>query len=348
MSALLEIEDLRVRLPTVDGLVRAVDGVSLAVDRGRVLGLVGESGAGKSMLALAIMGLVGSPGAQVSGAVRLEGRDLLASGPEEVRAARGAEVAMIFQDPMASLHPLYSIGAQLAEAIRAHVELSRARARERAVELLRLAGVPDPGDRLGSYPHELSGGLRQRAMIAIALAGAPKLLIADEPTSALDVTVQAQVIELLARLREELGLAVLLITHDLGVVAELSDEVAVMYAGRVVERAPRQTIFAAPEHPYTWGLLGSIPRVDLPRGARLMSIPGRPPSLVAPPAGCAFHPRCPYARERHRRVQPGLEPVPGDPRHHVACLLDSPTRRRTWSERRAGDAAARATPPAPS
>ncbi|MDP8943367.1 MAG: ABC transporter ATP-binding protein, partial [Actinomycetota bacterium] len=332
MSPLLEIEDLRVRFATDDGVVKAVDGVSLALEPGRSLGVVGESGAGKSVLMLAVMGLVRAPGALVSGAVRFRGRDLLACPEDELRELRGDELAMVFQDPLSSLHPLHRVGAQVAEAVLAHREVTPAAARARAVELLRLVGIPDARARADAYPHELSGGMRQRVMIAMALANDPKLLIADEPTTALDVTVQAQILELIARLREELGLALVLVTHDLGVVAEMADEVAVMYAGRVVEAGPREAIFAAPEHPYTWGLLRSVPRLDRPRGEALSPIPGRPPSPIDRPPGCSFHPRCPYAREHHRRVDPGLEPVPGDPRHRAACLLESPTRRRIWSE----------------
>ena len=344
MSALLEIEDLRVHFDTDDGVVRAVDGVSLSLEAGRALGVVGESGAGKTVLALTVMGLTRASNARISGAVRLGGRDLLACPDRELRALRGDEVAMVFQDPLSSLHPLHRVGAQLGEAVLAHRDVDRAAARARAVELLELVGIPDPAARADAYPHELSGGMRQRAMIAMALANDPRLLIADEPTTALDVTVQAQILELVARLREELGLAVLLITHDLGVVAETAQETAVMYAGRVVELAPTEVIFAAPEHPYTWGLLRSLPRLDRPREQALTPIPGRPPSLINRPPGCSFHPRCPYARERHRRIDPGLEPVPGEPRHRVACLLESPTRRRIWSELRAGrePAAARA------
>jgi peptide/nickel transport system ATP-binding protein len=253
---------------------------------------------------------------------------------------RGDEIAMIFQDPLSSLHPFYKVGRQIVEAIQAHQDVSRARALDRAVDLLGLVGIPDPRQRVDHYPHEFSGGMRQRAMIAMALANDPKLLIADEPTTALDVTVQAQILELISRLRDELGMAMIVITHDLGVVAEMADDIAVMYAGRIVEHAPAATIFGAPEHPYTWGLLGSIPRLDAPRDEALVPIPGRPPSLITLPTGCHFHPRCAYVRERHKHVDPALEPVPGDPAHQVACLLEAETRQRLWHELRTGGAAA--------
>jgi peptide/nickel transport system ATP-binding protein len=337
VTALLEIEDLRVAFATEDGVVRAVDGVSLGVERGRILGIVGESGSGKSVTGLTVMGLTRSPSATITGAVRLDGRDLVAMAADELRAIRGADVAMIFQDPLSSLHPYFRVGWQLEEAHRAHrPDVSRAARRERAAEMLALVGIPDPRRRLDSYPHELSGGMRQRVMIAMALINEPRLLIADEPTTALDVTVQAQILELIGRLQSELGMAVVMITHDLGVVAELADEVAVMYAGRIVERAPTQTTFDAPEHPYTWGLLGSIPRLTDARGAPLVPIPGRPPSLIHRPPGCHFHPRCPYARPSHREIDPRLEPVPGDPGHEVACLLGAQERRRLWAALRAG------------
>ena len=237
---------------------------------------------------------------------------------------------------MPSLHPFYKVGNQIVEAIQSHRDVSKAQALDRAVEMLSLVGIPEPRRRADSYPHEFSGGMRQRAMIAMALANDPKLLIADEPTTALDVTVQAQILELIERLQSEFDTAVVVITHDLGVVAEMADEIAVMYAGRIVEQAKADTIFNAPEHPYTWGLLSSIPRMDAPRGEELVPIPGRPPSLIHLPGGCSFHPRCPYVRDAHRRVDPVLDPVNGSPDHKVACLLDSGARRRLWEELQAG------------
>jgi peptide/nickel transport system ATP-binding protein len=249
---------------------------------------------------------------------------------------------MIFQDPLSSLHPYHRVGAQIAEAVRVHRPVSKAAARRHAIEMLGRVGIPEPRRRVDAFPHQLSGGQRQRVMIAMALANDPKLLIADEPTTALDVTVQAQILQLIEQLQAEFDAAVVVITHDLGVVAEMADDVAVMYAGRIVEQAPVKRLFAAPEHPYTWGLLGSVPRMDAPRSDALVPIPGRPPSLIDLPGGCAFHPRCPYVRDAHRRVEPRLEPIPGDEAHRVACLLDGTERRRLWGELRAGRAPQRA------
>jgi peptide/nickel transport system ATP-binding protein len=336
VAALLEIEDLRVDFATEDGVVQAVRGISLDVRPGRMLGIVGESGSGKSVSMLTVMGLTRGANAAISGSARFDGEDLLSASKEELRRLRGNDVAMVFQDPLSSLHPFYKVGSQLVEAIHTHRDVPKREARERAVELLRLVGIPDPQARVDAYPHEFSGGMRQRAMIAMALANDPKLLIADEPTTALDVTVQAQILDLIRRLQRELDMAVILITHDLGVVAEVTDEIAVMYAGEFVEKAPTETLFAAPEHPYTWGLLGSIPRLDRGRDEELVPIPGRPPSLITLPGGCSFHPRCPYVRERHRRVEPKLERLPDDGSHSVACLLPSETRRRIWHELQSG------------
>jgi peptide/nickel transport system ATP-binding protein len=335
-APLLEVEDLRVHFETEDGLVKAVDGISYSVDRGQTLGIVGESGSGKSVSSLTVMGLTRARNARISGSVRFNGQDLLTASDEDIRRIRGDDIAMIFQDPLSSLHPFYKVGNQIVEAILAHRDVSKAQAYDRAVEMLGLVGIPEPRRRADSYPHEFSGGMRQRAMIAMALANDPKLLIADEPTTALDVTVQAQILELIERLQSEFDTAVVVITHDLGVVAEMADEIAVMYAGRIVEHGNSDTIFNAPEHPYTWGLLSSIPRMDAAREDELVPIPGRPPSLINLPSGCSFHPRCPYVREAHTRVEPVLDPVEGDPSHQVACLLDSGTRKRLWQELQAG------------
>jgi peptide/nickel transport system ATP-binding protein len=332
--ALLEVKDLKVHFKTEDGIVKAVDGVSYEVDRGQALGIVGESGSGKSVSSLTVMGLTRFAGnADISGSIRLDGKELLAASDEEMRRLRGNDVAMIFQDPLSSLHPFYKIGNQLVEAVRAHKDVSKSQALDRAIEMLGLVGIPEPRSRVDAYPHEFSGGMRQRVMIAMALVNDPKLLIADEPTTALDVTVQAQILEVIQRLQRELDTAIVMITHDLGVVAEVTDEIGVMYAGRIVEYADKDSIFAAPEHPYTWGLLKSIPRLDSPRGEELVPIPGRPPSLISKPPGCAFHPRCPYVREPHKRIDPRLAPVTngGGHRHEVACLLPGQTRRALWA-----------------
>jgi peptide/nickel transport system ATP-binding protein len=332
----LSVEDLRVSFDTDDGVVHAVDGISYKVYPGKTLGIVGESGSGKSVSSLTTLGLTRGKRSTISGRMMFGGEDLITLPNDKLRKIRGDDIAMIFQDPLSSLHPFYRVGAQLIEAVLAHRDVSKSAARDRAIDLLELVGIPDPHRGVDAYPHEFSGGMRQRAMIAMALANEPKLLIADEPTTGLDVTVQAQILALIARLRDELGMAVIVITHDLGVVAELADAIAVMYAGRIIERAPTRPLFSAPEHPYTWGLLRSIPRLDAPRGAELVPIAGRPPSLIAPPGGCAFHPRCPYVRERHKQVEPRMEPVPGDPDHEVACLLTAQTRRRLWGALRAG------------
>ncbi len=334
--ALLEVSGLAVRFDTEDGVVHAVEGISYGVDGGKVLGIVGESGSGKSVSSLTLLGLTRSRTTEVEGSAMFDGRDLIAMPDEELRRVRGNDIAMIFQDPLSSLHPFFKIGDQLVEAVRTHHKVSRATARDRAVEMLTKVGLPDPRSRLDSYPHEFSGGMRQRVMIAMALINQPKLLIADEPTTALDVTVQAQILELLAELRDETGAAIVIITHDLGVVAQMADEIAVMYAGRIVEQASATMIFDAPEHPYTWGLLRSIPRLNVPRGEELVPIAGRPPSLINRPSGCHFHPRCPYVREAHKRVDPELAATPGDPRHRVRCLLPSATRRELWSKLQAG------------
>ncbi len=333
---LLRVEELCVEFPTEDGVVHAVDGISYRLAPGATLGIVGESGSGKTVSSLTTMGLTRAQGASISGRILFAGRDLLALSEDEMRAIRGNDIAMIFQDPLSSLHPFYRVGSQLAEAVRAHRPASRAQAQARAVELLELVGIPDPARRAREYPHEFSGGMRQRAMIAMALANDPKLLIADEPTTALDVTVQAQILALLERLQRELGMAIVIITHDLGVVAEMADDIAVMYAGRIVETTSAAGIFAAPEHPYTWGLLKSIPRLNAARDEDLVPIPGTPPSLIRRPTGCHFHPRCRYAQPDHARIDPRLEPVPGEPSHHVACLLEAEVRQRLWQQLAAG------------
>ncbi|MFI4994019.1 MAG: ABC transporter ATP-binding protein [Solirubrobacterales bacterium] len=327
---LLRVENLHVEFPTEDGVVKAVDGIDYEVGRGCTLGIVGESGSGKTVGAMTILGLTRAQGAKITGRILFEGRDLLGLPDPELQKIRGNEIAMIFQDPSSSLHPLYRVGAQIVEAVRAHQDVSKTQARERTIELLGLVGIPDPGRRVDDYPHEFSGGMRQRAMIAMALANEPKLLIADEPTTALDVTVQAQILELLERLRVQLGMAIVIVTHDMGVVAEMADEIAVMYAGRIVETAATQALLSSPEHPYSWGLLRSIPTLAGPRVEQLAPIPGSPPSLIEPPFGCHFHPRCPYAQPEHARIDPGLEPVPGEPSHRVACLLASGERKRIW------------------
>jgi peptide/nickel transport system ATP-binding protein len=333
---LLDIRDLKVDFATDDGIVHAVDGVSYSLGRGETLGIVGESGSGKSVSSLTVMGLTRSRDATISGEVLFDGQDLLQADNESMRKIRGDDIAMIFQDPLSSLHPFYKIGWQLVEAVRAHRDVSKAAARDKAAEMLSLVGIGDARGRLDAYPHEMSGGMRQRVMIAMALINEPKLLIADEPTTALDVTVQAQILDLLVKLRGELDTAIIIITHDLGVVAQMADTIAVMYSGRIVEHAEAQTIFSAPEHPYTWGLLKSIPRLDVPRDEELVPIPGRPPSLIQRPGGCHFHPRCPYVREAHKTVDPGLDPIPDDPSHRVRCLLPSETRKRLWAELRQG------------
>ena len=315
---LLSVRDLRVSFPTSDGVVRAVRGLSLDVEAGRTLGIVGETGSGKSVTALSLLGL--NPGADISGSALFEGRDLLTLGADEMRRVRGADIAMIFQDPLSSLHPYYRVGWQISEAIRAHARVSRGEAMSRAVDLLRLVSIPQPERRVSAYPHELSGGMRQRAMIAMALALRPKLLIADEPTTALDATVQAQLMELLGAMQQELGMALIIITHDLGLVASVADQVLVMYAGRAAEKADTTSLFYSAHHPYTRGLLGSIPGAT-GAGGRLVPIQGNPPSLINLPRGCAFHPRCEFAMDVCVREQPDLAPVTGGPGHESACWL---------------------------
>ncbi|WP_219471418.1 ABC transporter ATP-binding protein [Nonomuraea rhizosphaerae] len=326
--SLLEVTDLQVRFPTSDGLVQAVRGLSFTVERGRTLAIVGESGSGKTVSTQAVLGL--SPGADISGTALFEGVDLLKLDHEQLRRIRGAQISVIFQDPLTSLHPLYKVGWQIEELIRVHrPDTSRAEARRRAVELLGLVGIPRPDRRVDDYPHQFSGGMRQRAMIAMSLALNPKLIVADEPTTALDATVQAQILELIGRVQAEFDIALILITHDLGVVAGIADEVLVMYAGLVVERAGRRTLYYRPHHPYTKGLLESIPGSSGARNGRLRPISGSPPSLIAIPPGCAFHPRCPYAMPVCAAERPPLSRVTGtasggtagDGDHASACWL---------------------------
>jgi len=314
--SLLSVRDLRVTFHTADGLVQAVRGVSFDVDAGQTLGIVGESGSGKTVCTQALLGLV--PGADVRGQALFAERDLLTMRPAELRAIRGARIAMIFQDPLSSLHPLYRVGWQIEEMIRSHRRVTRRAARARAVELLDMVGIPHAARRIDDYPHQFSGGMRQRVMIAMALALEPELIIADEPTTALDATVQAQILDLLKRLRDELGTALVLITHDLGVVADMADEVLVMYAGRIVESSGRRTLYYEPHHPYTKGLLESIPGAAGTSGT-LRPIPGQPPSMIAVPDGCAFHPRCRYAMDRCVVDLPDLRPVGAG--HRSACWL---------------------------
>jgi len=326
---LLEIDNMRVSFATEGGLVRAVDGVSFSVAAGEVLAIVGESGSGKSVTAMTLMGLTRGPNARIEGRATFAGTELLAASERELQQIRGASMAMVFQDPMSSLNPVYRIGHQIVEQIRAHEHgISRARAMDRAVELMERVGIPRASERLRSYPHEFSGGMRQRVMIAMALSCSPKLLIADEPTTALDVTIQAQILEELRTLREETDAGIILVTHDLAVVADIADRVVVMYSGRVVEQGTLDELFYDPLHPYTWGLLGSITRVDRDRSERLPAIAGLPPSLLHTPAGCHFRPRCPHAFGRCTEDPQLIARVPDQPEHLDRCWLDLEQKRR--------------------
>ena len=327
MAPLLEVRDLKTYFNTDDGTVRAVDGVSFSVEKGETLGIVGESGSGKSVTCLSIMGLNPKKNTTTTGEVLFNGEDLLKASPSRLREIRGNDVAMIFQDPMTSLNPVHKIGKQLAEAVQLHRDVSKKEAHARALELLKEVGIPRPERRIDDYPHQFSGGMRQRVMIAMALINDPDLLIADEPTTALDVTTQAQILALIERLQAEYHSAVIMITHDLGVVAEIADNVAVMYAARVIERAPVENIFKRPEHPYTWGLMASLPRLDTDV-SRLVQIPGQPPSLLRPPKGCRFHPRCAYTMSICRETEPLLMPARNEPAHLQACHLDDATKER--------------------
>ena len=325
--ALLEVNDLKTSFQTDDGIVRAVDGVSFKVEKGQTLGIVGESGSGKSVTCLTIMGLNPKKNTITSGNALFNGEDLLTAGSRRLREIRGNDIAMIFQDPMTSLNPVHSIGTQLVEAVQLHRDVSKKAARGRALELLKAVGIPRAERRLDDYPHQFSGGMRQRAMIAMALVNDPDLLIADEPTTALDVTTQAQIMNLMKRLQEDFGSAIIVITHDLGVVAETADDVLVMYAANVVKQATVYDLFNQPQHPYTWGLMGSLPRLDADV-ERLTQIPGQPPSLLNPPRGCRFHPRCPYVMEVCKTTVPALKPTSRDPAHLEKCHLDEETKER--------------------
>jgi peptide/nickel transport system ATP-binding protein len=334
-STFLSVKDLRVHFQTADGLVKAVDGLSFDLDRGQVLGIVGESGSGKSVTSQAILGLHKGSHAIVTGQIWLSGQELVSAREADMRQLRGSEMAMIFQDPLSSLNPFYTVGAQIVEAYRVHNKVSRAVARKRAVEMLDRVGIPNPDRRFDDYPHHFSGGMRQRAMIAMALVCNPALLIADEPTTALDVTVQAQILELMKSLKQEFNSAIILITHDLGVVAETCDSVVVMYGGQCCEQGTVQDIFYRPEMPYTWGLLGSMPRMDRTRQARLTPIPGQPPSLIQVPQGCVFNPRCRFRdrvpADRCVTEHPDLLDV-GAANHKARCHIVPDERRRIFAD----------------
>jgi peptide/nickel transport system ATP-binding protein len=327
----LDVRDLHVSFQTMDGLVKSVDGLSFQLQRGQTLGIVGESGSGKSVTSLSIMGLHHGGNARITGQIMLDGMDLVAASPEQVRLQRGKKMAMIFQDPLSAMHPFYTVGHQIIEAYRVHNKVSTSVARKHAITMLDRVGIPQASSRVDDYPHQFSGGMRQRAMIAMALSCDPDLLIADEPTTALDVTVQAQILDLIRDLQSEFNSAVIIITHDLGVVAELADDIMVMYAGRSMEYASAQDTFERPQHPYTWGLLGSMPRMDRDRTERLLPIVGSPPSLINVPSGCPFHPRCAFEDRTNglssTERPPFEETLPG---HFVACHLTGEERRRIW------------------
>ncbi len=329
----LRVNDLHVHFPTDDGVVKAVDGLTFDLEKGKTLGIVGESGSGKSVTSLAIMGLHRGSRARISGEILLDGQDLNKISDEELRSLRGRKLAMIFQDPLSAMHPYYSVGQQLTEAIRVHENVSKKAARTTVIEMLARVGIPNPGKRVDQYPHEFSGGMRQRAMIAMALINNPELLIADEPTTALDVTVQAQILDLMRDLQSEFGSAIIMITHDLGVVAEIADDVLVMYGGKCVEYAEVDDLFHQPDHPYTWGLLSSMPRLDRLRQERLVPVAGNPPSLITIPPGCAFHPRCAFrefASCACDEVVPDL--VESYPKHDSRCHIPVPKRAELFAE----------------
>jgi oligopeptide/dipeptide ABC transporter ATP-binding protein len=323
---LLDVKCLKVSFRTEDGLVRAVDGVSFTLNEGEALGIVGESGSGKTVTMLSIMRLINDPNAVFEGEILYKGRNLMGLDEEQMRGVRGAEIAMIFQDPLSSLNPVYRVGWQIEEQLRAHGRVTKPQARRRAIELLHAVGIPRPELRVDDHPHQFSGGMRQRVMIAMALSCNPDLLIADEPTTALDVTIQAQILELIKQLRHDFGSAVVLVTHDMGVVADVADRVLVMYAGRIVEQGEKRQIFYDSQHPYTWGLLGSIPRLDRPKPPRLTAIKGQPPSLIRLPEGCNFRPRCPHRFSRCVEDPPLTDKVGGA--HLDACHLPVEEKRR--------------------
>ena len=325
--ALLDVKDLRTSFRTEDGIVKAVDGVSFSVEKGQTLGIVGESGCGKSVTCLTIMGLNPKKNTITSGEALWKGQDLLTMKSSALRQIRGSEISMIFQDPMTSLNPVHTIGKQLEEAILLHRDVTKKSARARSLELLKAVGIPRAEQRIDDYPHQFSGGMRQRVMIAMALINDPDLLIADEPTTALDVTTQAQILKLMKRLQEDFGSAIIMITHDLGVIAEIADDVEVMYAAKVVEQAEVHDLFHRPQHPYTWGLMGSLPRLETDV-ERLTQIPGQPPSLLRPPSGCRFHPRCPYVMEVCKTTEPELVPTQREADHLQRCHLDEETKER--------------------
>jgi peptide/nickel transport system ATP-binding protein len=330
----LQVKDLHVHFPTDDGLVKAVDGIDFTLERGQTIGIVGESGSGKSVASLAVMGLHRRSKAKLSGQILLEGEDLLTVSDERIRQLRGNQMAMVFQDPLSALHPYYTIGAQIVEAYRCHNEVGKDVAKKRAIEMLDRVGIPIPKRCADQYPHEFSGGMRQRAMIAMALVNDPKLLIADEPTTALDVTVQAQILELMKDLQKEFGSAIIIITHDLGVVADVADDIIVMYGGRCVEKGSVDEVFYTAQHPYTWGLLASMPRLDRVRTDRLDPIPGNPPSLINLPSGCAFHPRCAHrsevAGDRCRTEMPEL--LESGPGQSARCHIDVARRSAIYAQ----------------
>jgi len=332
-SSFLELRDLRILFPTDDGLVHAVDPLSFKLERGRTLGIVGESGSGKSVTSLGILGLHNRRNANVSGEIWLDGEEIVGASPEAVRLMRGKKMAMIFQDPLSAMHPYYTVGNQIIEAYRVHNRVSKQVAKKHAIDLLGRVGIPQPNRRVDDYPHQFSGGMRQRAMIAMALSCDPELLIADEPTTALDVTVQAQILDLMRDLQAEFNSALIIITHDLGVVAELADDILVMYGGKGIEYGSAADVFSRPQHPYTWGLLGSMPRLDRTRTERLIPIVGSPPSLINLPSGCAFHPRCRYSDRTGGRSQtevPELRATAGA--HPVRCHLSADQRREYFEK----------------